>query len=327
MGKTVHHIKDSVDLVGKLKGKVIPPNYSICSFDLVNMYTNIPQGPTLELVKEKLRADKDLAKRTPIRIDDIIAMIKLDLDLAYFRWNANYYKQLKGFGMGKSTSSPLSDLYMESFEQAALTNYPTGDSTTSPSDVILFWLRKADDTLVAVHNDHIQALHDYLNSIHPDIKWTKEVEKVGRIPMLDVTVICNSDGTLDFDVYRKPTHTNTSHSTATNHSPTNSPQFIHSHVVPASFPLRKNSRKTNRIELRRPSPSMDIPNGHTTEPAIGLLLLLLFQRLLLTIPPTIPSSLLLLSLPALLLLLPPNSASAMSPSHFSRALRNPSLAF
>ena len=44
---------------------------------------------------------------------------------------------------------------MEDFEEAALTNYPTGDDTTSPSYVILFWLRKADDTLVAVHNDHI----------------------------------------------------------------------------------------------------------------------------------------------------------------------------
>ena len=69
-------------------------------------------------------------------------------------------------------------------------------------------MRKADDTLVAVHNDHIQRLHNYLNLIHPDIKWTKEIEKDGRIAMLNVTVIHNSNGTLDFDVYRKPTHTN-----------------------------------------------------------------------------------------------------------------------
>ena len=110
--------------------------------------------------------------------------------------------------MGKSTSSPLSDIFMEDFEAAALANYPTGDSNIHPSEVILFWLRKADDTLVAIHNDHIQPLHDYLNSIHPDIKWTKEVEKDGRIAMLDVTILHNNNGTLDFDVYRKPTHTN-----------------------------------------------------------------------------------------------------------------------
>ena len=135
-------------------------------------------------------------------------MVKLDLDLAYFRWNDVYYKQLKGFGMGKSTSSPLSDIYMEAFEQSALANYPTGDANTNPSDVILFWLRKADDTLVAIHKDHIESLHTYLNSIHADIKWTKEIEKDGRIAMLDVTIIRNPNGSLDFDVYRKPTHTN-----------------------------------------------------------------------------------------------------------------------
>ena len=84
-----------------------------------------------------------------------MALIKLDLDLAYFCWGDAYYKQLKGFGMGKSTSSPLSDIFMEDFKEAALTNYPTGDSSINPREVILWWYRKADDTLVAVHNDHI----------------------------------------------------------------------------------------------------------------------------------------------------------------------------
>ena len=118
-----------------------------------------------------------------------MAMVKLDLDLAYFRWRGNCYRQLKGFGMGKSTSSPLSDIFMEDFEAK-----------------VLFWLRKADDTLIAIHNDHIQPFHDYLNSIHSGIQWTREVEQDGWIAMLDVTIIRNPDGWLDFDVYRKPTH-------------------------------------------------------------------------------------------------------------------------
>ena len=95
VGKTVHHIKDSVDLANKLRDVTIPPNYSLCSFDLVVMYTNIPQDPTLELVKQRLEADRDLAKRTPIEVNDIMAMIKCDLDLAYFRWDTDFYKQLK----------------------------------------------------------------------------------------------------------------------------------------------------------------------------------------------------------------------------------------
>ena len=63
-------------------------------------------------------------------------------------------------------------------------------------------------TLYVIHKDLIQSLHNYLNSIHPDIKWNKEVEQNGYIAMLDVNIIHNPDGTLHFDVYRKPTHTN-----------------------------------------------------------------------------------------------------------------------
>ena len=33
---------------------------------------------------------------------------------------------------------------------------------------------------------------------------TKEVEKDGKIVMLGVNIIHNANGTLDFDVYRKP---------------------------------------------------------------------------------------------------------------------------
>ena len=191
VGNTPHHLKDSMDLVKKLRDVKLPSNYTLCSFDLCDMYTNIPQGRAMELLRDKLEADPDLSKRTPIRKNDILALVKLDLDLAYFRWKGEFYKQKKGFGMGKSTSSPMSDIYMEDFEAAALSNYPTGDDTTSPSDIILFWVRKADDTLTAIRNDHIQPLHDYLNSIHPDVQWTKEVEKEGRIAMLDVTIIRN----------------------------------------------------------------------------------------------------------------------------------------
>ena len=54
VGKTSHHIKDSVDLKNKLKDVVIPPNFSLCSFDLSDMYTNIPQEEMLELLKDRL---------------------------------------------------------------------------------------------------------------------------------------------------------------------------------------------------------------------------------------------------------------------------------
>ena len=93
------------------------------------MFTNMPQERILELVKGLLENDSNLSKRTPIKVNNIMVMVKLDLDLASFRWQGHFFKQLKGFGMGKSTSSPRSDIYMEDFEAAALANYPTDDDS------------------------------------------------------------------------------------------------------------------------------------------------------------------------------------------------------
>ena len=103
--------------------------------------------------------------------------------------------------MGKSTSSPLSDIFMEDFEQKALESFPFKDS-------VQFWLRKADDTLVSIDANHADALFNHLNAIHTDIKWTKEEEEDGLIHMLDVDIKRHTDGRLSFDVFRKPTHTN-----------------------------------------------------------------------------------------------------------------------
>ena len=32
----------------------------------------------------------------------------------------------------------------------------------------------ANDNIIAIHNDHIQPPHDYLNYMHPDVQWSKE---------------------------------------------------------------------------------------------------------------------------------------------------------
>ena len=90
---------------------------------------------------------------------------------------------------------------MEDFETKALASF-------NQPEAVLFWLRKADDTLVAIHNDHAEALFTHINSIHQDIKWTKEDEVNNCIHMLDVNIQRQTDGSLSFDVYRKPTHTN-----------------------------------------------------------------------------------------------------------------------
>ena len=149
-------------------------------------------------------------------------MVKLDLDLAYFRWRDEYYKQLKGFGMGKSTSSPLSDCSPCQLKQHQSQRHHSVLVQKKPT--------------IAIRNDHIQPLHDYLNSIHPDIKWTKEIEKLRN----------------SMSTGSPPTQTNTSHFPATNLSHTNFAPSTLSLVMPRSSHPQMTSKKLNSNELRKP---------------------------------------------------------------------------
>jgi hypothetical protein len=62
--------------------------------------------------------------------------------------------------------------------------------------------------MTAIHRDHVTSFLAFLNAVHEKIQWTYETESNGRIDMLDLTILRQQDGTLKFDVFRKPTHTN-----------------------------------------------------------------------------------------------------------------------
>ena len=206
-----HHLRDSVDLTNRLKSQKVPDDYVLVSFDLVSMFTNIPQEGALAAAKARLESDTDLNRRTPIKMEHIIDLLRLDLKLAYFRFDGKYYAQPRGLGMGKSTSSPLSDIFMEDYEVKALANFREAHG----HDSILFWYRKADDTITAVKRTLSDTLHNYLNSISPDIQWTMEQEQDGKIPMLDVLIKREGDGLNSQFIANPPTPTNT----CTSHAP------------------------------------------------------------------------------------------------------------
>ncbi|XP_072033335.1 uncharacterized protein [Amphiura filiformis] len=62
--------------------------------------------------------------------------------------------------------------------------------------------------MVIIKKSAIESFTDHLNTCHPSIKFTMERESNGQLPMLDVMVKREENGSLSFQIYRKPTHTN-----------------------------------------------------------------------------------------------------------------------
>ena len=71
----------------------------------------------------------------------------------------------------------------------------------------LFYRRYVDDTFVIFKDlSHIELFFEYLNSRHPNIKFTYETEQDNKLPFLDIQIYRNQ-GKFMTSVYRKITHT------------------------------------------------------------------------------------------------------------------------
>ena len=99
---------------------------------------------------------------------------------------------------GSPLSPILSDLFMEEFEEKALSTTPHPPK---------FWARYVDDTGVVIRKEHEEELFEHINKQHPSIKFTIEKESDEQaLPMLDLKLI-RDNNTITTDIYRKPTHT------------------------------------------------------------------------------------------------------------------------
>ena len=73
---------------------------------------------------------------------------------------------------------------------------------------MLFYRRYVDDTFCLFHSEHDTIIFfDYINSRHPNIRFTMEKEAYHKLPFLDVLVDNNDPISFLTRVYRKKTFT------------------------------------------------------------------------------------------------------------------------
>ena len=108
------------------------------------------------------------------------------------------YDQIDGIAMGSPLAPILANLFMGYNETEWLKQY----KGKKP----LFYKRYVDDIFAVFENEtDVDSFFEYLNRMHPNIKFTKEHNKDGKIPFLDIC-ITNTHG-LKTSVYHKDTYT------------------------------------------------------------------------------------------------------------------------
>ena len=175
------------------------PSKFMASFDITSLFTNVPLLETIDLITGTLfRTDTDtfydMDKQT---FTTILNLATLD---SYFFFNNTIYKQVDGVAMGSPLGPTLANIFMVALEKTIFDKCPV---EFRPS----FYRRYMDDTFALFdHPQQAELFLNFLNTLHPNISFTFELEKDKCIPFLDMLITRSVDG-FHSTVYRKDTFT------------------------------------------------------------------------------------------------------------------------
>lgn len=138
-------------------------------------------------------------KINPWEKDAICDMMNTCMQQNVFQFRNKFYKQNRGTAMGHPCSPLFAELYMADLETRISKNklFPR------------FWRRYVDDIFAIVKRNNIREIVEWLNNISATINFTHEMETNGKLPFLDIEISRTTNNTLEFNIYRKPTSTNT----------------------------------------------------------------------------------------------------------------------
>ncbi|CAG9836786.1 unnamed protein product [Diabrotica balteata] len=212
-GRTSSYVRNSTHFITLISSLTVDPQDILVSFDVSSLFTNIPIHDSLVVLRDHLTNDNK-----SLVLADLAEKCLLS---TYFSFRGNFYKQISGTPNGFSLSPVIADIFMEAFESLALESYPLKPKV---------WFRYVDDTFIIwPHGQHtLSPFLDHLNSQHPSIKFTMEVENNRSLPFLDVLVTSKPNGRLGHSVYRKKTHTNRYLHASSHHHPAQKNSVINS---------------------------------------------------------------------------------------------------
>ena len=190
-------VTSTQDFVNKIKDQEVPQGYTITSFDVTSLFTNVPLEHTIEIILRKIYQEKLV--KTKLKRHEMKKLLDLCTKELHFSFNGKIYKQIDGVVMGNPLGPVIANIFMVELE---CTLVPT------MSDILVNWYCYVDDIIVFVKDDQINKVLEELQKYHKDIKFTHEVEDNRMIPFLDVLICRKENNRLRLKVYRKKTCSN-----------------------------------------------------------------------------------------------------------------------
>ena len=174
-------------------------SHFMVSYDVCSLFTNVPLFETIDIIINRLFP----TPTTLFNGFDARSFRKL-LELAvidtHFIFNKKIYKQIDGMAMGSPLGPTFANIFMCHLEKLFLEQCPVSFKP-------VFYKRYVDDTfLLFKDKQHANLFLDFINSSHPNIKFTMDLESDDQLSFLDI-MVSRSNGQFLTGVFRKKTFT------------------------------------------------------------------------------------------------------------------------
>jgi hypothetical protein len=188
--KSESYIKDSQDLILKLKDAVIPRGASVLTGDFESLYSNIELNICLDSITDFMR---DKISSTHLNIIAFRSLLFIVLSYNIFTFDNRFFKQIKGIAMGSRCGPSIANVFVYNYEKKWLVIHRP-----------IAYYRFIDDLLLILimDNEVIESLKNAFGSLVLKTKVDKNVQ------FLDLDISVNEfTNRLNFKLFFKPTNT------------------------------------------------------------------------------------------------------------------------
>ena len=120
LGRSPYHVHNIRDFVQHIRCIQLQPDECIMSYDVKALFTSVPTGPVISIIKKHLEQDKEHQQRTSMTVSNISCLLEFCMKNTHFLFQDRYYGQLEGAAMDSPISPIVANLYVEDFEIKAI---------------------------------------------------------------------------------------------------------------------------------------------------------------------------------------------------------------
>jgi hypothetical protein len=178
-----YNVKDSVSLANDLTKLKINEHHRMTTFDIKDLYVNIPITKTLEITKQLLSEHNEEQITTQILI-----LLESVLQQNYFSFQNNTYQPEKGVSMASPISNTVAEIFLQYLEGTHLKHI-------LESKHIVFYTRYVDDILMKYNTKYTtpETIHQHINKTNPNLQFTPSHENNNSLRCLDLLLIRQPD--------------------------------------------------------------------------------------------------------------------------------------